>query len=394
MRKHLICIAMIVIFACSGAATAFADLDEYIRKTSDICQLVVHHDISESLDVIDYDQRNSRVAPFMDEVEYEGYPDIRSRVTEYLFLKQTDNSPSYGYTIDVACGQILYILDYTDLKLSRDPEIINEDGIYEIANLIPYHVYRIVLFNVEKEKIFDQFIRPIGLTNIIEAPSLPNVRDIGGLKVDGGMIKHGMIYRGIPCSNGLEKAEDRQKSMEILGQLGIKLEVDLRAGDELNWTEKAQAQAFGEGKSEIPGADYILSSITSYKRIMDPSDYKNQNIADALRLVMDSAVKGEPVYYHCAGGADRTGTVSFLLEGLLGASESDLDKEYELTSFAGGSRLRSNGGYVAMKKTMLEWEGETLQEKFHNWFLSSGFTEAEISAFREAMIVPDPTGSR
>ena len=51
------------------------------------------------------------------------------------------------------------------------------------------------------------------------------------------------------------------------------------------------------------------------------------------------------------GGGGRTGTPSFLLLGLLGVNESDLAKEYELSSFSdiGFDRLRTTtkavGGY-------------------------------------------------
>ena len=41
-----------------------------------------------------------------------------------------------------------------------------------------------------------------------------------------------------------------------------------------------------------------------------------------------------PVYYHCYGGADRTGTLGFLINGLLGVSYSDLVIDFELTSYS------------------------------------------------------------
>ena len=41
-----------------------------------------------------------------------------------------------------------------------------------------------------------------------------------------------------------------------------------------------------------------------------------------------------PVYFHCNAGADRTGTLAFLLNGLLGVSYADLIKDFELTTFS------------------------------------------------------------
>lgn len=57
-----------------------------------------------------------------------------------------------------------------------------------------------------------------------------------------------------------------------------------------------------------------------------------------------------PVYFHCNAGADRTGTLAFLIEAVLGVSEEDVVKDYEITSFSSyGARYRGkivNGEFV------------------------------------------------
>ena len=62
----------------------------------------------------------------------------------------------------------------------------------------------------------------------------------------------------------------------------------------------------------------------------------------AIRSVIGCLEKGKVVYFHCAGGADRTGTLAFLIEALLGVSESDLSKDYELTTFDGSNKRLRN----------------------------------------------------
>ena len=52
-----------------------------------------------------------------------------------------------------------------------------------------------------------------------------------------------------------------------------------------------------------------------------------------LTDIFDCVAKDEPVYFHCYAGADRTGTIALILEALLGMSQSDIDKDYELTCF-------------------------------------------------------------
>ncbi|MBR5388667.1 MAG: tyrosine-protein phosphatase, partial [Clostridia bacterium] len=52
--------------------------------------------------------------------------------------------------------------------------------------------------------------------------------------------------------------------------------------------------------------------------------------------------KNYPIYVHCNAGADRTGTVAFLINGLLGVSFEDLTRDFELTSTY-SARWRSAG---------------------------------------------------
>ena len=56
----------------------------------------------------------------------------------------------------------------------------------------------------------------------------------------------------------------------------------------------------------------------------------------AIQWLIDRLREGKPVYFHCIYGADRTGTLAFLLESLLGVGENELAKDYELTSFSYG----------------------------------------------------------
>lgn len=66
----------------------------------------------------------------------------------------------------------------------------------------------------------------------------------------------------------------------------------------------------------------------------------------AIREITSSLQQGKGVFFHCIGGADRTGTLSWLILGLLGVPEADLCKEYELTS----GRTRDNDGTYPFKQ--------------------------------------------
>ena len=52
--------------------------------------------------------------------------------------------------------------------------------------------------------------------------------------------------------------------------------------------------------------------------------------------LFDYVIANKPTYFHCSAGADRTGVVALLCEAILGVSQSDCDKDYELSSFNSG----------------------------------------------------------
>ena len=115
-----------------------------------------------------------------------------------------------------------------------------------------------------------------------------------------------------------------------------------------------------------------------------------------LRTIFDAATHNEPVYFHCSAGADRTGTLACVIEGLLGVSQSDIDKDYELTCFYSGTDTDNH----ARRRNESEWQGliaqigaksgTTFRDKCVTFAAELGFTAAEINAFRSAMIDGTP----
>ena len=87
------------------------------------------------------------------------------------------------------------------------------------------------------------------------------------------------------------------------------------------------------------------------------------------------------IYFHCHGGADRTGTLAFLLEGLLGVSESDMAKDFELTTYSNSiHRRNSEGGwfYKPMVKYIRSFApGKTIQEQVTAWAKTSHSEEVD-----------------
>ena len=77
-----------------------------------------------------------------------------------------------------------------------------------------------------------------------------------------------------------------------------------------------------------------------------------------------------------------------MIEALLGVSESDLSKDFELTSFYelrarnGSSRYSLNQLIPSIKA----YPGETLQEKVTNWATENSLTEDEIDQLKQSML--------
>ena len=94
-------------------------------------------------------------------------------------------------------------------------------------------------------------------------------------------------------------------------------------------------------------------------------------------------------------GADRTGTLACILEALLGVSQNDIDKEYELSSFhtlraRNGNYQGGTSDWVHMISAINSFSGSTFRDKAVSFAISLGFSVDEINAFRTAMIDGSP----
>ena len=174
----------------------------------------------------------------------------------------------------------------------------------------------------------------------ISARPLYNVRDNGGFMTDSGKrVKQGLIYRGGEITiktwgdHSLTATEESKKIFrEDMGMVGG-LEIDLRGSGDIGDNYKANAFA------EDDDIAYEMLAIKSYNETFskDGSGSTNptkarQTVAQIFERIKEADQK--PIYYHCYGGADRTGTLGFLINGLLGVSYSDLVIDFELTSYS------------------------------------------------------------
>lgn len=207
-----------------------------------------------------------------------------------------------------------------------------------------------------------------------------NVRDLGGWACDGGAVKYGLLIRG-----GKLAAADRDV---LVGDLGIQHDLDLRGRE-------------GGGSDDEPDmTESPLGSDVWYTRTQQYAWYALTPVATwqaYLRCVIDAVTHREPVYFHCTAGADRTGTLACVLEGLLGMSQSDIDKDYELTTFYSGSgsdataRRRNESDWKGLINAINAVSGDTFRDKCVHFAVGTcGMSMTDINAFRAAMISGTP----
>ena len=200
-----------------------------------------------------------------------------------------------------------------------------------------------------------------------------NIRDLGGWACDGGTIKYGMLYRGADVF-----PTDPYIRPILVGECGVRMELDLRGKQEEPVRDSSALGNIGYCCPETY-VWYSLSNTVAWREI--------------LRCIFDCVLTTTPVYFHCSAGMDRTGTVACIIEALLGMSQGNIDKDYELSSFAGTEYLKKRNG-VQWAQLIGEINaltvGSTFRDKVINWVASLGFTAAEINAFRTAMIDGTP----
>ena len=202
----------------------------------------------------------------------------------------------------------------------------------------------------------------------LNIPRITNVRDVGGWPLPGGKeIRQGLLYRSSEMNSHLELTPHGKDI--LLNQLKINTDIDLR----------------GEGEVRKPALNhvrYINAPIQPYANILE--EQYQPFYRTIFQVFADPSAY--PIIMHCWGGADRTGTVIFLLEALLGAEKKWLVLDYELTSLSiWGERKHTSDEFTAFLNCLSQF-GKTEQEQVENYLKAIGITLDEITAIRKTLI--------
>ena len=261
-----------------------------------------------------------------------------------------------------------------------------------IYNMIPGKTY---LWETNDGTKFG-VVTATGARRTIYSP-VRNVRDLGGMNVSytdlatnqtvTGTVKYERLYRGAQITGN-------QAGADSLTKLGINREIDLRAnGDGNSGQPKLTNYDIGTSSNyeDIVITNYHINPVaTTYLTDAHLENYKA--LKKAMKQVMTDVVNGENIYFHCTIGTDRTGTIAYFLEGLLGVSEEERLRDYELTYFYGltnRDRYHNDLPSTSIRPRFYAmYMSYPTNQDIYDWYraIPESDDDTLLTAFRNAMI--------
>lgn len=271
----------------------------------------------------------------------------------------------WSYSGFSAGGATVTLSRHEDLS---DAVTVTADGPTATChNLIPGSKY---YWQVEAETEDGPVLSEIGSftvendVRVLNIAGVQNARDLGGWKTaDGKTMRYGLAYRTARLTNiredGVRTATER---------LGIRTELDLRGEEGLNDCPETGVGPLGKSVT------YVNVKSMQYSNAL-----VTKTTAQSLRVFADPA--NYPILFHCAGGADRTGTIAMLIEAICNCDESVLAADFELTP----GRYRTLNFDQTMKD-FYRFPGETNREKAVFLCKKLGMTDMELANIYNMML--------
>lgn len=348
--------------------------------------------VSNNVDVIVFNTINPAVKNYLNNVtswdtdETSFLASMKDNFESHNCKMNSDSSVKYadgnvlcdkpnGYNTGVNGKVNVYLYDIENKTVGAQVKYTNSDSGY-IYNMVPETTY---YWEDSIDTTVNGLVKATGKRRLIDSGVIRNVRDLGGLPVDvdndgtiDGTLKYEKIFRG-------ERLRTDQNSVNILTELGVDKEIIVSGSGELG--------------SDIRLCDNRVDTMVHYE--IDYNAYKsNYNKArTALVNAMNDVIDGKDIYFHCVYGSDRTGTLAYLLEGLLGVPDEERYEDYELSVFFGEvdrnryfvTDLKSNLKKFVYMKSIIP-----TSQSVYDWFmLGSTDVEADnalIEQFKQSMI--------
>lgn len=259
-----------------------------------------------------------------------------------------------------------------------------------ITNLELGATYRCVVSTSEGEKVSRVFSTDSTPPRLLRIEGVDNFRDLGGWTgLDGRKVRQNRIFRSSALRSSSKSKgggfvasafEDGTRritpsALEYAKRdLGIRTDLEFRSPQETVFMKES---LFGADVRWVKTPFVAYDYIDNLERGREPFGSIFQNF-----LVEENY----PILMHCSGGRDRTGTVAFLLNGLLGVCEDDLSKDWETSAFATSSLKFGSRRIQGLIRYLNSLGGSTMTENCEIYARSCGITDEEIARFRELML--------
>ena len=272
---------------------------------------------------------------------------------------------------------------------------------------------------------------------LLYVPNVANIRDLGGrVGLGGRRVKQGLIYRSAGINSNASTYFSCEETLAMykagvleqrFGEKGLKVKRQIeRDKGEFKFDPKApylRNQLLKDEKDWVPGTNnltpeglHIATEVLGWKSDVDlRSDiecwgmkgspagegvkwwhysslsYSNMGkpagkeaFVKVFKVFLDE--RNYPIIFHCIGGADRTGAVGFILNALLGVSDEELDKDWEITCFIYESQsFGHESRFDKLRHVFDAYPGANTREKVEAYVKELGFTDADIEKFRKIM---------
>lgn len=160
-----------------------------------------------------------------------------------------------------------------------------------------------------------------------------NLRDLGGIRIAGGVLREGLALR----ADDLAVITDDDAARLV--SVGLTAVIDLRTSDEVALTGRGPLAAHPVAYHHLPlmesisvgmpeDGPFVIDHVAMGEMYARMVETAAPQLASALGII---ALSPGATAFHCAAGRDRTGVLAAVLLLVLGADDDDIVTDYART---------------------------------------------------------------